>query len=86
MPCTIRATNDYAHCTAMAYMVNRFLNPVEKQFFLSHDIQVDEDTLALSELIQFMFRGSIRNGEKMACYIPSERQRDLLKKYLDYLL
>lgn len=86
VPCTIRATNDYAHCTAMAYMVNRFLNPVEKQFFLSHDIQVDEDTLALSELIQFMFRGSIRNGEKMACYIPSERQRDLLKKYLDYLL
>ncbi|WP_214739278.1 hypothetical protein [Exiguobacterium sp. s48] len=86
VPCTIRATNDYAHCTAMAYMVNRFLNPVEKQFFLSHDIHVDEDLLALSELIQFMFRGSIRNGEKMACYIPSERQRDLLKKYLDYLL
>lgn len=76
-----RATNDYGHCTSMAFVYNRFINPLERNFFASYNVQVDENLLAVSDLIQFIFRGCIRNGEPMNCYIPSERMRELLKDW-----
>lgn len=83
----IRATNDYRDCTSCAYVYNRFMNPVEKSFFEFHGVQVDEDTLAVSDLIQFIFRGVIRkqdSDEILNVYIPSMRMRELLYKYLKY--
>jgi hypothetical protein len=79
-----RATNHYADRTAMAYIYNRFINPIESNFFKEYGIVVNEDLLALSDLIQFMFRGCIRNGEPMNCYIPAERMRNLLKGWSEY--
>nr|WP_054549551.1 hypothetical protein [Lysinibacillus sphaericus] len=80
----IRATNNYADRTAMAYVYNRFINPVESNFFRENGITVNEDLLAVSDLIQFLFRGCIRNGKSMNCYIPSERMRNLLKDWSEY--
>jgi len=77
----MRATNAYAECESMAYIYNRFMNPMEKRFFLSKGSKVDEDVLAMSDLIQFMFRGCIRKGQPMNCYIPSERMRNLLERW-----
>lgn len=79
-----RATNSYSKCTAMAYVYNRYINPMERNFFAEYDIKVNEDMLAVSDLIQFLFRGCIRNGESMNCYIPSERMRNLLKDWAEY--
>ncbi|MCU1805167.1 hypothetical protein NVV31_07075 [Cytobacillus firmus] len=79
-----RATNDYADRTATAFVLNRFMNPNEKQFFSYRGIEVDEDLLAVSDLIQFLFRGSIREGEQMSCYIPSERMRTLLYMWVNF--
>ena len=79
-----RATNDYAHCTSMAYVYNRFMNPMERKFFESKGAKVNENVLAMSDLIQFMFRGCIRKGEPMNCYIPSERMRKLLKDWSEF--
>lgn len=84
VPLNIRATNDYADCTAMAYIYNRFMNPIEKNFFNKRGIKVDEDQLAMSDLIQLLFRGCIRKGEPMNCYIPSSRMRHLLEQWLNY--
>ncbi|WP_170075926.1 hypothetical protein [Paraclostridium dentum] len=83
----IRATNDYRNCTACAYIFNRFMNPIEKSFFEFHGVKVDEDTLAVSDLIQFIFRGTIRNDQEdtvLNVYIPSMRMRELLYKFLRY--
>lgn len=83
----IRATNEYRECHTCAYIYNRYMNPVEKSFFEFHNVEVDEDTLACSDLIQFLFRGVIRNGDsddKLNVYIPSIRMRELLYKYLNY--
>lgn len=83
----IRATNDYKDCTSCAYVYNRYMNPVEKSFFEFHGVKVDEDTLACSDLIQFIFRGVIRNSDSdeiLNVYIPSIRMRELLYKYLRY--
>lgn len=82
----VRATNDYMNCTSCAFVYNRYMNPIEKAFFEYHDIRVDEDTLACSDLIQYIFRGCIRIGEPMNVYIPSQRMRKLLYKYLNYEL
>lgn len=80
----MRATNDYAECTATAYVYNRFMNPMEKKFFKSKGAIVNENVLAMSDLIQFLFRGCIRNGEPMNCYIPAERMRNLLKDWSEF--
>lgn len=84
LPFNARATNDYANCTAMAFVYNRFMNPMEKRFFKNYGVEIDENALAVSDLIQFLFRGCIRKGEPMNCYIPSERMRSLLKAWADY--
>lgn len=82
----IRATNGYKDCTGCAYVYNRYMNPIEKAFFQFHKVNVNEDVLALSDLIQFLFRGTIRNNDnsKLNVYIPSNRMRNLLYKYLEY--
>lgn len=84
LPLNARATNEYRDRTAMAYVYNRFMNPMEKSFFHSRGVSVNEDMLAQSDLIQFLFRGCIRNNETMNCYIPSKRMRELLYDWLEY--
>lgn len=84
LPLNARATNEYRDRTAMAYVYNRFMNPMEKSFFYNRGVSVNEDMLAQSDLIQFLFRGCIRNNEVMNCYIPSKRMRELLYDWLEY--
>lgn len=84
LPLNTRATNEYRDRTAMAYVYNRFMNPMEKSFFNNRGVSVNEDMLAQSDLIQFLFRGCIRNNETMNCYIPSKRMRELLYDWLEY--
>lgn len=84
LPLNARATNEYRDRTAMAYVYNRFMNPMEKSFFYNRGVTVNEDMLAQSDLIQFLFRGCIRNNEVMNCYIPSKRMRELLYDWLEY--
>lgn len=80
----IRATNDYRDRRYCAYVYNRFMHPIERAFFEDNGVTVNEELLALSDLIQWVFRGCIRNGEHMKIYIPSSRMRKLLYDYLDY--
>jgi hypothetical protein len=82
VPCNSRATNDFKDRTTMAYIVNRFTNPCIKQFFTANGVEIDEDAIALSELVQWIFRSAIRDGKEVNLYIPSERMRGLLKEWL----
>lgn len=84
VPFNTRATNDYADRTATAFLLNRFMNPNENQFFSYRGIEVDEELLAVSDLIQFLFRGCIRNNKPMYCYIPSARMRRLLNEWINF--
>lgn len=78
-----RATNDYKERTSIAYIANRYMNPVIKNFFIHYGIHVDEDNYALSEMLQFIWRSAIRDGKEIWIYIPSIRMRNLLKKWVD---
>lgn len=78
-----RATNEFSHKKSMAYIANRYLNPAIKNLFKDNNIIVNEDDWALSELIQWIWRGCIRNNQKMNLYIPSNRMRNLLINWLN---
>lgn len=84
LPFNIRATNDYIDKSCIAYLCNIYINPIIKNFFISHGITVDEDGYALSELIQFIFRTRLRKGENISIYIPSRRMRNLLLGWLGF--
>ena len=83
VPINIRATNDYRQTTAVAYIANRYMKPTLKHFFEVSDIEVDEDTYALSELIQFIYRSAIRDGKPITVYIPSKRMRELFMDWIN---
>lgn len=78
-----RATNDYKNCTSVAYLVNRYLDPTIKNFFMSRGVNVDEDGYALSEMLQFIWRSAIREYKPIYLYIPSSRMRNLLIKWIE---
>lgn len=78
-----RATNKHRSKTCVAYLINKYLNSVIKQFFLDKNVEVDEDGYALSEMLQFIWRSAIRDGKEITVYIPSSRMRGLLKKWIE---
>lgn len=89
IPCNARATNDYGDRTALAYMINAYTNPYVRRYFSNKNrtdgtnIEVDQDMHALSCMLQWIWRSAIRNGKRIIIYIPSERMRNLLIKWLD---
>lgn len=86
LSCNARATNKYAQCYNLAYCVNIYLHPAITQFFVQKGIRVNEELYGLSEMIQWIWRSRIRNGEKISIYIPSIRMRTLLESWLDMSL
>lgn len=83
IPVNARATNDFSKKESMIYLANRFMKPEYEKFFKSKSIELDDDQWALSELIQWVWRGCIRNGNEMNLYIPSKRMRDLLEDWIN---
>lgn len=83
LSCNSRATNEYSDRFNIAYCLNVFNNPFIYNFFKSHNISINQDSYALSELIQFIFRSSIRRNKNINLYIPSNRMRNLLINWLN---
>lgn len=83
IPVNSRATNNYADKKSLAYLANRYYSPTITQFFGYSNIEMNQDLWALSELLQWVWRGCIRKGEPMNLYVPSKRMRDLLVLWLD---
>lgn len=80
--CNCRSTNDYSGCYNLAYTVNRFLSPGVVAFFHKHGVKMDSDMYALSEMIQWIWRSRVRNGESINIYVASDRMRKLLEDWL----
>lgn len=85
LACNCRATNKYRDRTYIAYTVNRFYQTILKNnyFKSQHNIDINEDTWALSELLQFLWRSAIRESKEINIYIPSKRMRTLLVQWLN---
>lgn len=83
LPCNARATNEYKDRTAVAYLVNRYFSSSIKIFFEGYGVKIDEDAYALSEMLQFIWRSAIRDGQHITVYIPSRRMRLLLQQWIE---
>ncbi|SMC55401.1 hypothetical protein SAMN02746065_10489 [Desulfocicer vacuolatum DSM 3385] len=87
VPYNKRGVNGYAHKHNLAFLYNVFQHLAVKQTVnsvISEDSCYSEDTLALSTLLQWIWRSAIRKGEKVRVYIPSKRMRDLLINWLGW--
>ena len=82
IPLNSRASNEYQQKISIVYPVNRYINTGVENFFKIHNIEVDEEGYALSEMLQFIWRSAIRKGEEIWIYIPSVRMRELLKTWI----
>lgn len=80
-----KATNEYRECTCLAYPVNVFMDVTVKNYYAKHGFDVNEDEYALSNMVQWIWRGAIRDGEKIQLYIPSRRMRTILMNWMDSL-
>lgn len=79
----MRASNNWSDRTAVAYLVNRFMNLDICNYFENDDIRPDQNLFALSEMLQFIWRSAIRKNKPINLYIPSSRMRGLLKDWID---
>ena len=75
--CAAKATNEYRHKTALAYPINRYVNPNIVKFVSDHGAMVSQDDFALSEMVQWVWRSAIRDGKPITLYIPSDRMYQL---------
>lgn len=80
---SLRATNEYADKTVLAYPVNIYANAGVVRFYQSLGQKFDNDNYALSIMIQWIWRSAIRNGQPISLYLPSRRMRELLYKWID---
>lgn len=78
-----RATNKHRDKDVLAYCVNIYMNVGQKIYLQSCGIDVNEDTYALSTMLQWIWRSSIRDGNKISIYVPSQRMRTLLENWIE---
>ncbi|MBN8414355.1 hypothetical protein [Halomonas litopenaei] len=82
---TALGTNEHAHCKLMVYGLDKNLNPGIGRFFSKHDASISYDEWSLSSMLQWLFRGCVRNrdaNEKMIAVIPSPRMRKMAQDWL----
>lgn len=77
-----RATNIYAHKRAMIHCYSRYPIQSVRSYLQDYGCPVEAGVFALSELLQWLWRGCIRKGEPMLVAIGSKRMHKL---FLDWL-
>lgn len=82
LPCNARATNLYKDRTNLAYLCNLYLHPFQTEYFAKHDVCIDTDRIALSRLLQWIWRSAIREGKPVNLYLPASRMRRLFISWL----
>jgi hypothetical protein len=73
MPAFRGPSNIYIEKRSLAYLANRLSLPVIKSYFEDRGIKVNDDSYALSEMIQWVWRSGIRRGDPITVFIPSDR-------------
>lgn len=81
-----RATNEYSDGYAMAYIFERNINPMQQGFFIDRGATLDGNGWAVSDLLQWIFRSRIRNGQDIQLFLPAKKMRTILKQWSKYEL
>lgn len=78
----IRATNNYKDKTYAIHALNVFTNVTVSSYLKGYGFIIDEDAYALNTMIQWLFRGCLRERRKMKVTILSKRMNVLFKEWL----
>ena len=78
-----RATNNFAHKTVMIHCYNRYPLQDIASYLEDYNCKLDDDVFALSELLQWAFRGCVRKNQKMTLCIGSKRMHDLFQNWIN---
>lgn len=81
--CTVRATNKYKHKKAMFHCFDRYPIQSVTAYLEDYNQPVDKAVFALSEMLQWLWRGCIRDGKPMIVGIASKRMHNLFVKWLN---
>lgn len=85
LPLNTRSTNEFRGARYVAYVVNRYADPNIVKFFYGSDIRLNSRLFALQEMLQFVWRSAIRDGQEIWVWIPSARMRDMLIDWMDQM-
>ena len=85
VPMNARATNNYQDVKYLAYCINIFMPSMLKTYLIKMGQQVDQNSFALSTLLQWIWRSRIRQpgNPSIHLYLPSNRMRLLLYEWLN---
>jgi hypothetical protein len=83
LPFNIKAINDYKDFNFAMYIVNVYKHPTEIAYLKSKGVDFDQDLYALSECIQWLWRGCIRQGKPMKALIASKRMMKLVENWMN---
>ena len=78
-----RATNEFCDKKLMVHCYNRFPLLAVSSYLQDYGCPVDLKVFALSELLQWSYRGCIRKGEPMTLAIGSKRMYNYFMDWLD---
>jgi hypothetical protein len=79
---TVRATNEYSHKKLMIYCINKHPHQSVATYFSHKGVPMNKDRYALSEMLQWLFRGCVRNRQPMKVAILSDRMQRLFESWL----
>ena len=77
-----RATNDFAHKNVLCHAYNRYPTMPVEVYLNDYGFNIDRDAYATAELVQWVFRSSVRNGKPITIYFLSKRMRNLFTEWL----
>lgn len=83
IPCNARASNEYASKTVMVHAFDRHPNVAVCNYLRAMEVSFSKERFAVNELVQWLWRSAIRNGEPIHVAILSKRMRELLLIWLD---
>ena len=82
LACNCRATNEYSKAKLAVHAYNLYPNVAVVAYLHDMGCKVDQDKYALNMMIQWLWRGCIRNGEPMSIAIISKRMSIIFKDWL----
>lgn len=83
LPVTTRATNKYRNKKVMIHCFDRYPHISVASYLEDYGYRVDSSVFALSEMLQWAWRGCIRDDQPMTLAIGSKRMYNLFKEWLE---
>lgn len=83
IPCNARASNEYASKVVMVHAYDRYPHVSVINYLRGVGVQYSKERFAINELLQWLWRSAIRNGEPIHVAILSNRMRTLFLSWLN---